>query len=253
MTQADARILTPYEKNQLRKFGIPESDALATEKPVEYLTNHVEFCGLDFYVAESVLIPRIETEELVARAVATAKKIYASTGNVLSIADVGTGSGAIAVSVAQKLGELRIPFEMTAIEISQQALEIAQQNAARLVPTFTIAFLKNNLLENLSQKFDLLVANLPYIPSERIAYLDASVKDFEPRISLDGGDTGLTLIYQLIKQAENLTQPHSKILLEVDYTHTYSDFSQFEQRWDITITPDLLSGVHFVELSKKSI
>lgn len=247
------RNLSPYEKNQLRKYLVAEEIALATQKPVEYLTHHVDFCGLDFYVDESVLIPRIETEELVALAVQTAEIIYEKTGKKLAIIDVGTGSGAITCCVAKKLIELKIPFQITATEISADALKVAKKNTQNLVPKAEIAFFECDLLENITkksgvEKFDLIIANLPYIPSERIDFLESSVKDFEPYVALNGGDNGLTLIHKMIDQAKEVVYPHSVILLEVDYTHGYDEFNSVRTDWDIVVTPDSMVGVHFVEL-----
>lgn len=251
MSKKTTRILSPYEKNQLRTYKVSEGDALQTEKPVEYLTGHVEFCGFDFVVNESVLIPRIETEELVALAVTEAQQVYAKHQRQLSLVDVGTGSGAIAICVAKKLDELSIPYQMLATEVSSDALKVAQQNAKSIVPNSHLTFEKNDLLADISQKFDVIIANLPYIPSERIEFLTESVKDFEPHLALDGGDSGLVLIYKMIKQAEQLCDPQSVILLEVDYTHSYDDFNMFRDNWNITVTPDSLEGVHFVRLLKK--
>ncbi|GIK84101.1 MAG: hypothetical protein BroJett025_07230 [Patescibacteria group bacterium] len=251
MTKPDPRILSPYEKNHLRKYDISEETALQTEKPVEYLTHHVDFCGLDFYVDESVLIPRIETEELVVLAVQTAQKIFDKTKRKLEIIDVGTGSGAITSCVSKKLLELQVPFRITATEISPEALQVAKKNVKKLVPKAEVQFVESNLLEGITQKFDLIIANLPYIPTERIAFLDKSVKDFEPRVALDGGKSGLTLIHTMIDQAKNVVYPHSKILLEVDYTHGYDEFNPVRADWNIVVTPDSNVGVHFVELQKK--
>ena len=107
------------------------------------------------------------------------------------------------------------------------------------------------MLDGITQKFDLIISNLPYIPAQRIDYLTKSVKEFEPHIALDGGGSGLVLIHKMIKQAENLVYPHTKILLEVDYTHGYDDFNDFRKTWNILVTPDSSEGVHFVELIKK--
>jgi release factor glutamine methyltransferase len=251
MQPANIRVLSPYEKNQLRIYGVSEEIALKSETPVEYLTHHVEFCGLNFYVDENVLIPRIETEELVDMTVETAKDIFAKTKKEVVIADVGTGCGAIAICLATKLENLKIPFEITATEISSRALEIAKKNAKKLIPDTQIEFVESNLMGGISEKFDLITANLPYIPTERIEFLDDSVKDFEPRIALDGGNNGLQLIYKFIDECHDHVYPHSKILLEVDYTHSYDDFNQFRNDWDIVITPDTAEGVHFVILQPK--
>jgi release factor glutamine methyltransferase len=251
MQHPNPRVLSPYEKNQLRKHDIPEHVALESESPVEYLTHHVDFCKLDFYVNEHVLIPRIETEELVDMAVKHAQNIYKITSKKLNIIDIGTGSGAIPICVSTRLNELNIPFEFLATEVSKEALTVAKKNTNNLAPKESIKFKENNLLDSIEEKFDLIIANLPYIPKARIEFLDKSVKNFEPHIALDGGNSGLVLIHKMINQAESLVYPHTKILLEVDYTHGYDDFNDFRHDWNIVVTPDSSEGVHFVELGKK--
>ncbi len=251
MTANQKRTLSPYEKNHLRKFGISENTALKTEAPVEYLSNHVDFCGLDFYVNENVLIPRIETEELVAMSVKEAQRVFKLKNESINIIDIGTGSGAIAICVSKQLLELNIPFTFLATEVSKKALDIAKKNAQNLLPEAPITFKETDLLHGITSQFDLIISNLPYIPAQRINYLTKSVKDFEPHVALDGGDSGLILIHKMIEQAEKLVFPHTKILLEVDYTHGYDDFNNFRKSWDITVTPDSSEGVHFVKLQKK--
>ena len=251
MNTSDKRVLSPYEKNHLRKYGISEEKALSTQSPVEYLTNHVDFCNLDFYVDQDVLIPRIETEELVDMAVKQAEVVFKMVNRDLNIIDIGTGSGAIAICVSKRLLELNIPFNFLATEVSKKALEIAKKNANNLVPNAPISFKETNLLDGIDQKFDLIISNLPYIPAQRIDYLTQSVKDFEPHIALDGGNSGLVLIHKMIIQAEKLVYKHTKILLEVVYTHGYDDFNNFRKDWDILVTPDSSEGVHFVELKIK--
>lgn len=255
-TPSQKRILSPYEKNELRKYQIPEKTLLQTQAPVEYITNHVSFCSLDFYVTDAVLIPRIETEELVAMAIAQAKKMYAEKQKPLIIADIGTGSGAIAIALAKQLHELQIPYELFATEVSMQALKIAKKNHQNLSKDLNLTFLTSNLLEafltntEYPKKIDLIVSNLPYIPSGRLPHLDPSVINYEPRLALDGGESGLDLIHKLIKQARQLCTTGSSILLEADYTHDYSDFSEHKENWDITINKDT-SGVTFIILTRK--
>lgn len=251
MQNNQSRTLSPYEKNHLQKYGVPQSVALATQSPVEYLTSHVDFCGLEFFVDQSVLIPRIETEELVDMAVKELEKIYFKVHRELKIIDIGTGSGAIAICVSKRLIQLNIPFTFLATEITSEALNTAKKNAKKLLPQAPITFKKTDLLDGITQKFDLIISNLPYIPAPRIGYLSKSVKDYEPHIALDGGENGLTLIHKMIRQAQKLVYPHTKILLEVDYTHGYDDFNQFRENWDILVTPDSSEGVHFVMLQRK--
>jgi release factor glutamine methyltransferase len=248
------RVLSPYEKNHLRKYDIDESLALESEIPVEHLSGKVEFCGLELEVGGDVLIPRVETEELVNLSVDQIKQIYQKTSKKVIIADVGTGSGAIAVCLAKNLEKLKIPFEIWAIDVSQKALQVAQKNIGnnlRRSSVNNIKLIKSDLLDSVPKNvlFDFVVANLPYIPTERIIHLDESVKDFEPIIALDGGPDGLFLIKKMLKQAEKLVFPHSKIILEIDYTHSKKDFEQFSKKWKINLKLDRTQGVKFATLS----
>ena len=215
------RQLSPYEKNQLARYGQKHISLEAYgEMPVEYITGKVEFCNHVFAVTPDTLIPRVETEELVALALATAKQL--PTNKIIQIADIGTGCGAIAISLYLALAELHRPMQILASDISEAALAVAQQNSAELIgDNANIMFIQSDLLSAYpATKFDLMVANLPYIPSERIPFLEDSVTQYEPHLALDGGPDGLKYIKKLLWQARSLLTDQGKILLEIDYTHT---------------------------------
>jgi release factor glutamine methyltransferase len=251
MAKNQTRTLSAYEKNHLQKYGVSQETALKTETPVEYLTGHVSFCDLDFVVTPDVLIPRVETEELVAEIISEAKKIYLRTQRELQIIDVGTGSGAIAVAIAHKLNSINIPFSILAVDISDDALEVAQQNKRRLAKNLNISFKKSDLLSNTKDtQFDLIIANLPYIPSNRIENLDQSVKDFEPHLALDGGKSGFELIETLLEQSKELLLDHGAIFLEMDITHTKDNFNNYNNFFDIDVYSDSMNGIHFAKLKK---
>lgn len=248
------RSLSPYEKNHLKKYGIAESIAENTQSPVEYLTGVVEFLGNTFYVNRNVLIPRVETEELVTLAIKLIlQQVAINNQEVLRIADVGTGSGAIAISLAQELEHHNLDFAMTAFDISPKALKVAQKNKQHLLPNSPITFTLSNLFESTAenQHFDFIVANLPYIPSGRIVTLDASVKNFEPILALDGGKDGLDLVRKLLEQANSLLSPHGTIVLELDITHTAEVLQQFADKWSIQTQQDLGEGVVFAIFTHK--
>lgn len=249
------RQLSPYEKNQLRKYQIPESKLLESEMPVEYLTGHVNFCGLDFLVNSHVLIPRVETEELVEQAIDYLKSFDKS--KKIKIIDLATGSGAIAISISKIASNLGLELDQIATDISDEALEVAQKNAARLLPNTVqnISFKIDDLMSNTDGKFDLITANLPYIPTSRINELDQSVKDFEPHLALDGGNDGFELINKLLLQINDQKKlsKNGVIFLEMDITHNLQIFQKYhlDEVYDIFIFQEELGGVNFAKITWK--
>lgn len=189
-----------------------------SNKPKQYLQGYSEFYKLKFKVSPDVLIPRPETELLVDEVLTHARGRLARL-KPLSIVDVGTGSGNIAIAIAKNLPGVKI----VATDISPKALKVAGQNAKLHGVSNQIKFIQSDLLSSLNQ-FDvrshtILVTNLPYIPSERIPYLDSSVKDFEPLVALDGGADGFDLYRKLFAQIKEKGWQPNLILGEIDYTH----------------------------------
>jgi release factor glutamine methyltransferase len=179
-----------------------------------YVLGHWEFLGLDLEVTPDVLIPRPETELLVEKAIAWLQK---SPGRI-TIADVGTGSGAIAVSIAVNIPDARI----LATDISHKALEVAQRNAVKFDVNNRIDFVQCDLLpshiESLPTElhFDLICANLPYIPTKTLHNLPIFGR--EPTLALDGGMDGLDPIRRLLNIAPEWLAPNGMILLEIEST-----------------------------------
>jgi release factor glutamine methyltransferase len=184
-----------------------------TREPAAYIVNHKEFFGIDFYVDSRVLIPRPETELLVEAALKFAQdSVYHQPHRTpFLVADIGTGCGAIAISLALNLSQSRI----YATDMSPAALQVAQWNCEKHNITEKIILLKGNLLEPIPEPIDLIVANLPYIKSSELASLSPETVNFEPRMALDGGWSGLEHIRQLIHQAKNKVRPQGCILLEI--------------------------------------
>jgi release factor glutamine methyltransferase len=181
---------------------------LQKQEPLAYITGKRAFYGMDFFVSPAVLIPRPETELLVEEAVHWLE----TYSHKRSVVDVGTGSGIISISLA----DIFLDLNMTAIDISQDALDIAGKNIELHELTERIHLLRNDLLTNIEKKFDLILANLPYIPSPTLNTLD--VRHYEPSLALDGGEDGLRLIRQLLEQAPAHLQSGGAVFLEIEAT-----------------------------------
>ena len=209
----------------------------ALGKPVSYITGAKEFMGLEFAVNEAVLIPRPETELLVEEAVRVLN------GKAMRVLDLCTGSGAIAVSIRHFVPQA----EVTATDLSEEALKVARENAERLTAG-GIRFLQGDLFEafsNLqapgSELFNLIVSNPPYIPAKVIDGLMPDVKDFEPRLALDGGTDGLDIYRRLIPQAAEHLAPGGVLLLEIgfDQGETVPDLCRQAGLGNIAVLKDL--------------
>ncbi|WP_236692666.1 peptide chain release factor N(5)-glutamine methyltransferase [Aneurinibacillus tyrosinisolvens] len=169
----------------------------AAGEPMQYITGEQEFYGLDFIVNPSVLIPRPETELLVEEILNQAKELWPASAPLL-VADIGTGSGAIAVTLAVHGNN---NWTYRAVDIAQESLNTAKRNAERHGVAEKIAFLQGDLLAPLldgQRKVDILVSNPPYIPSHDVTELDTQVKDHEPLRALDGGEDGFDFYRRLV-------------------------------------------------------
>ena len=184
--------------------------------PLPYLLGHWEFFGLDFIVTPDVLIPRPETELLVEHALAFLRDRDRTRFSSLRAADVGTGSGCIAVALAVNLPDVRV----TATDLSHSALEVAKSNAKKHGVSDRMDFIECDLLPPhpdplpTESHFDLVCANLPYIPSDAVPALP--IYGREPTLALDGGPTGLDLIRRLLTIAPAWLAPQGLILLEIE-------------------------------------
>lgn len=218
------RNLSPYEQNELRKWAKGTNPSTIGEKPVEYVTGHVEFCGFDFLVTEDTLIPRIESEQIVTEAL----QFIDDRGLAHPvIADIGTGSGCLGISLAVRLSKRQIPYSIFLSDISPKALKVADLNAQKLLHSpENIFFQESNLLESFPKiKFDLILANLPYIPTNIIKTLDSSVKDFEPKIALDGGAKGNLYVNALLDKLPQFLSRGGQAIFEINDTHTIESFT----------------------------
>lgn len=179
-------------------------------EPVAYILGRREFYGRPFYVDQHVLVPRPETELLVECALEALRR----TGRrAQTVVDVGTGSGAIAVTLALEAPDVRV----IATDISMEALAVARRNARMHGVEDRVRFVRTDLLEGLSISAHAIVANLPYIPSGDLPHLDPEVRCWEPKVALDGGPDGVDLIRRLLAQARDHLEPDGIILLEIGH------------------------------------
>ena len=175
------------------------------KEPIAYILEEKEFWNKSFFVSSDTLIPRPETELLVEKLIEIFKD------KQISILDIGTGSGCILISL---LGEL-INSRGVGIDISKKALVVAKKNAKKHKISNNIKFVYKSLNHKICQKFDLIVSNPPYIESNQIEYLMEDVKNFEPRIALDGGNDGLDLIKKVIYKTDYILKYKGMLALEI--------------------------------------
>ena len=173
--------------------------------PLQYITHTKEFMGMNFYVDENVLVPRNDTEVLVEEIIK-----LANDENKKSILELCTGSGAIAISLAQYLKDATI----TATDISEGALSIAKKNEKELLEEKKIKFIKGNMFQNIDKEYDVIVSNPPYIKTDVIS--EYKLK-YEPQIALDGGQDGLKFYRIIIEEGYKYLNENGIIAIEIGY------------------------------------
>lgn len=186
------------------------------QMPIQYIVNRQEFMGLDFYVDKRVLIPRGDTEILVEEVI----RLYEGEfpGQRVRLLDIGTGSGAITVSLAKHIPQSQV----ASVDISEGALAVAAKNAARHGVQDRVRFYHGSLLEPLRQEQErsflhFIVSNPPYIPRRTIEELSAQVRDYEPSNALDGGEDGLDFYRSIVKEAVDFILPGGWLVFEIGY------------------------------------
>ncbi len=229
--------LTQFVVHPEQEVDIPDMEEsirqLAAGRPVQYVLGYTEFCGMTFEVGEGVLIPRPETEELVA---AVAAETPAGTVAL----DVGTGSGCIAVSLARLVPDARV----TAVDSSPQALDVARRNAERLGAE--VRFVQADALTGLSEltegSFDLIVSNPPYVPQSDRAAMHINVRNYEPREALFVPDDDPLRFYRSIaRAARRLLRPDGRLWFEI-YERLADETAQLladERFADIVVRRDI--------------
>jgi release factor glutamine methyltransferase len=217
--------------------------------PAQYITGHQEFWGMDFIVTPAVLIPRPETEHLIERVLELINSRHSersqesargqqprTNGQLLRIADVGTGSGCIAVALAKEFPGA----EIHATDISSAALDIARANAARQQFEGRIQFHNTHLLDGLPQNaFDFVVSNPPYVGESEEDQVQLEVRKFEPRNAVFAGPSGLEVIAELIPAARQKLKPNGFLLMEISGTIADGVRDLLSDWCDVSISADL--------------
>ena len=209
--------------------------------PVAYLVGHKEFYSERFDVSPAVLIPRPETEHLVVEALDCLKQMLANDqeGKILQVVDVGTGSGAIGLCIAKHFDRCHV----TCVDISPDALKLAQRNAQRLeIDPARVEFVASDLFTAVAadKNFDLIVSNPPYVTLEEYEALDKGVRSFEPKLALVGGKDGLDTIRPLIDAAASRLSPQGYFIFELSPMICSTALELFDDRW---ITPQVVKDL----------
>jgi len=227
------RVLTSAETKHLRRLVRCRLD----HEPTAYILGHCEFYGIDFCIDPHIFIPRPETELLVEKAVELAHRI-SHPEKQITIADVGTGCGAIAISLALALPQAKI----YATDISASALQVAGMNCQRHTVNSQVELLQGNLLEPLPRPVDMIVANLPYIKDCEFKDLSPEIRKFEPTIALAGGEDGLDKIQQILEQMPGKLNDEACFLLEIGQGQgemVTSLIKSYSPQASIELIPDL--------------
>lgn len=261
--ELDAQVLLANVLNKSRTWVIARPEASLTRsqlatvnravsrlksgEPFPYVLGHWEFFGLDLELTPDVLIPRPETELLVERAI----KWLKASKERRTVADIGTGSGCIAIAIAKAIPDVKV----TATDISRPALEVANRNARKRNVRKQIDFVQCDLLPPhpdplpTDLHFDLICANLPYIPTQTLHKLP--IYGREPSLALDGGIDGLDIVRRLLKIAPEWLAPNGMVLLEIEATQGISAVSLAYDMFDsaeIHLHQDLTGRDRLVEI-----
>jgi len=222
--QLDTEILMAKALNKNRQYIILNHDKVlnienleyfkklvqerATRKPIAYLLNKKLFWKNEFYVNKNTLIPRPDTETIVEQILKVVKH-----KNYLKILDIGVGSGCILLSIIKE----KKNFYGTGIDISKNSLEISRLNAKKLLVDKRVKFYKSDVDKFAQGKYDLVVSNPPYIKRSKLKYLESDVLKFEPKLALDGGLDGLSVIRKVINKTSELLKKNGKFILEIGF------------------------------------
>ena len=230
----DERVVSPAESKQIAAIAAER----LTGRPLWYIIGDVDFCGCKIKVDERVLIPRPETEQLADIAVKTAEE-----GD--KVLDMCTGSGCLAIAIAKGCEKKRV--SVTAADVSDAALMLAGESAE--LNGVAVNFVKSDLFGNIRGRFNLIVCNPPYIRSEEIHTLAREVKDFEPRVALDGGEDGLDFYRRLAKDVHRYVARGGMLILEVGEDQAAEVLRLFEKRDYAMVIKDLEGKDRFLKIA----
>lgn len=196
-------IVSPENRETIKKLLLER----AAHKPLQYVLGETEFYGYKFFVNPAVLIPRPETEYLV-------EKIIAEIGSAESVLDIGTGSGAISISLKKELPQLQV----SALDVSADALVTAKRNAE--YNGVEIDFYQSDIFSNCTKRYDLIVSNPPYIPQHEYAGLSKEILQHEPPSALLAEENGLYFYRKILTEASNHLNKNGRIYLEIGYNQS---------------------------------
>jgi release factor glutamine methyltransferase len=246
----DRAYLHAHPERELSADEQNRYDAVLAERargvPAQYITGHQEFWGLDLIVTPAVLIPRPETEHVIETVLECVGRAH-TPASPFRIADVGTGSGCIALALAKELRRA----EIHATDISAAALEVARANAARHQLESLIQFREADLLAgSADNSFDFVVSNPPYVGESEEDQVQLEVRKFEPRNAVFSGPTGIEVIARLIPQARAALKPGGRLVMEISGTIA-EKVKELLRGWnEVQIRPDLQS-IPRVALARK--
>ncbi len=198
-------------------------------EPIAYIIGKCEFMGMEFLLNKHTLIPRADTEILVEKSIEIIKE-----NNFKSVLDIGTGSGAIAISLAKYCN-----IDVEALDINNSALEMAKKNAH--LNNVKVNFMQSDIFENIINKYDIIVSNPPYIKTNIIQTLEKNVKDYEPILALDGGETGLIFYEKIISSAYKYLNNNGYLIFEIghDQAEDVKNIMGNNNFYNITVLKDL--------------
>jgi release factor glutamine methyltransferase len=217
--------------------------------PTQYITGHQEFWGLDLLVSPAVLIPRPETEHVVETVLELVKEYPFDGPGRLKLLDVGTGSGCIALALASEMPHA----EIHACDISEEALEIARVNAARLALGRKVLFRKSDLLSVYAgEHFDFVISNPPYVGECDADKVQKQVREFEPKIAVFSGREGMEIYRRLVPEAHEHLRPGGWLVAEIGYSEENNVRNLLAGWAEIQVTPDL-QGIPRVIAARKAV